>query len=97
MKAEPLRNKWKNDYFDAFKRDIKMAIEYLKQQFDEGVEYTCYDIDKALVESFPDIYEPDNISVCACGDKYTLGYSDERCDEVFCSKECADERANDDL
>lgn len=38
MKVEPLKNKWTKDYFDAFKRDVKAAIEHLKQQFDNGVD-----------------------------------------------------------
>lgn len=55
MKAEPLKNKWTDDYFDAFKKDIRSAIEYLKQQFDNGISYEVEDIDKAIADSFPDI------------------------------------------
>ena len=97
MRIEPLKNKWTEDYFDAFKKDIKSAVEHFKQQFKTGVEYNFDDINKAIIESFPDLYPSDVLSVCACGDNYLDGYSDERCDECFCSKECADSRQNGDL
>lgn len=61
MKVEPLKNKWTEDYFDAFKKDVKAAIEYLKQQFDNGISYDCEDIDKAIADSFPDIENDKNI------------------------------------
>ena len=97
MDDEKLKNKWKDDYFDKFKEDIIKALNYLKLQFDEGVEYDINYIDKAIIESFPDLYTSDDLNVCACGEKYTIGYSDERSDTQFCCKQCADEHARGDL
>ena len=94
---EPLKNKWKDDYFDAFKKDIIKALNYFKLSFDQDVEYDMNYIDKAIIESFPDLYTSDDLSVCTCGEKYTIGYGDERSDTVFCSKQCADEHARGDL
>jgi hypothetical protein len=35
--------------------------------------------------------ESESVSYCACGKPYHEGYSDSRCDEVFCSEECAED------
>jgi hypothetical protein len=41
--------------------------------------------------------ESESVSYCACGKPYRKGYSDSRCDEVFCSKECAEDHSRGDL
>ena len=38
-----------------------------------------------------------DVGVCRCGKHYLEGYRDDRCDETFCSKECADEYHGGDL
>lgn len=97
MEDEKLKNKWTDDYFDAFKKDIIKALNYLKSMFDDGVEYDVNYLDKAIIESFSDIYSSDDLSVCRCGEKYTIGYSDERSDETFCCSECAEEHSKGNL